>query len=246
MTQLGDIPTTDDLATTAHIFPTGTVTIWPGASGTVPTGWMLCDGRTLDGTNPAYNPLYDAIGVLYGGTGQNSFKIPGLVASATTGAISRIPVGKHPGGPAAVDACGKTGGSVDHTHGVGSLVAAAHTHTVGSLVSAAHGHGHSLSAPSHAHRARGDSQNFYGGDLANLLCYPAAFQGATGDWPAGYNTGFTQPGVTGGISNASTIGLSGSLANDTITGSSSSDRTITSVSGTSNPPYTAVNYIIKL
>lgn len=58
-----------------YINPVGAVTIFAGNS--APTGWLLCDGSTLDSVaNPQYANLFTAIGISYGGTGANSFKLP--------------------------------------------------------------------------------------------------------------------------------------------------------------------------
>lgn len=249
MTVLGNIPKSDDLATTAHIFPVATIMPWGDT--TVPSGWLPCDGRTLDGTNSLYIELYNNIGVMYGGTGQNAFKIPGLNASAANGSESRIPIGKHPGGPTEANANGKTGGALDHTHAAGSYAVGAHSHTAGTLAAAGHGHGHTISAPSHYHRTRMDAQHVWGPSSTD-----GAFTISAGTtinnsdvWdsnPAGFNTGAATPSTSGGITSAGAITLSGSTANDTATNTASASRGFTGSSGTSNPPYLAIVYIIKL
>lgn len=57
---------------------TGTVPIGMGApyfGGTVPTGWLLCDGAEVSRT--AYADLFTAIGVTYGaGNGTTTFNLP--------------------------------------------------------------------------------------------------------------------------------------------------------------------------
>lgn len=59
------------------IIPEGTVQPYTGAN--APTGWLLCFGQTLNSvTNPEYTPLYNVIGVTYGGTGASSFILPDL------------------------------------------------------------------------------------------------------------------------------------------------------------------------
>lgn len=51
--------------------PPGSITSYAGA--TVPSGWLLCDGATLNKAD--YPELFSAIGYIYGGTGE-SFKLP--------------------------------------------------------------------------------------------------------------------------------------------------------------------------
>ncbi len=237
MTELGDIPSTDDLATTAHIFPVATIMPWGSSS--IPSGWLSCDGRTLDGTNALYINLYNNIGVMYGGTGQNAFKIPALNASAANGSASRIPVGKHPGGPTEVDTNGKTGGSIDHTHGVGSYSVPAHAHGVGSLIAPDHGHGHNLSNPDHYHKIRADLQSFYGGSDFQVSAGDGGQLDCSGFGFCGFYTGWSNGGTSGGISNSGNFSLGGTSANSSALGFSGT-------SGTSNPPYVSFNYIIKL
>jgi hypothetical protein len=185
---------------------------------------------------------------MYGGTGQNSFKIPGLNASAANGSASRIPVGQHPGGPTEVNANGKSGGSLEHTHGPGSLAVNSHTHSVGTLAAPIHGHGHSLSAPAHWHRAREDIQSFAGnnGGSYDLVGNTVVNTGGPAGWPDGQDTSSVDPTTTGGISNASAITLTGSMTTDVATGTSSASRTLTGVSGSENPPFIAILWIIKL
>lgn len=48
-------------------------------------GALLCDGSTYDGTQAGYLALWNAIGLTYGGSGQNAFKVPDL--------RDRVPVG---------------------------------------------------------------------------------------------------------------------------------------------------------
>jgi microcystin-dependent protein len=55
--------------------PVGSVIMFAGTA--APTGWLLCDGSTLDSVaNPQYANLFTAIGTTYGGTGASSFKLP--------------------------------------------------------------------------------------------------------------------------------------------------------------------------
>ena len=54
----------------------GMVVCWAGAVGSVPTGWLLCDGASV--ATATYGDLHTAIGYVYGGAGAN-FNLPNLV-----------------------------------------------------------------------------------------------------------------------------------------------------------------------
>ena len=44
------------------------------------TGWMLCDGRLLDGNDPQFQPLFNVIRFAWGGDpDHNRFNIPDLL-----------------------------------------------------------------------------------------------------------------------------------------------------------------------
>lgn len=69
---------------TGPFVPVGAIFMWPTT--TAPTGFVLCDGSTYDGTIATYLDLWTVIGTTYGGSGQSSFAVPDL--------RGRIPVGK--------------------------------------------------------------------------------------------------------------------------------------------------------
>ena len=48
------------------------------AQSSAPTGWLICDGATLNGDGTSYENLWNAIGTTYGGSGQSSFNLPDL------------------------------------------------------------------------------------------------------------------------------------------------------------------------
>ena len=54
----------------------GMVVCWAGAAGSVPAGWLLCDGASV--ATATYSALHSAIGYVYGGAGAN-FNLPNLV-----------------------------------------------------------------------------------------------------------------------------------------------------------------------
>jgi microcystin-dependent protein len=65
--------------------PVGMVTPFGGAA--APTGWLLCDGSTLNSTTtPAYTALFSIIGTSFGGSGAASFNVPNLLGRGVVGA----------------------------------------------------------------------------------------------------------------------------------------------------------------
>jgi len=62
--------------------PAGAVAMYAGK--TAPTGWLICDGSSLQDA-VKYGKLYDAIGTVYGGTGKNNFKIPDMQGKVAVG-----------------------------------------------------------------------------------------------------------------------------------------------------------------
>lgn len=85
-----------------------------------PSGWAMCDGRTLQiSQNEA---LYNLIGTTYGGDGQTTFALPDL--------RGRVPI--HAGGGFSV---GQNGGSESVTIENNSMPA--HTHSVNGSANAA-------------------------------------------------------------------------------------------------------------
>jgi len=94
---------------------------------TAPTGWLLCDGSTYDGTNSTYLALWNIIGLKYGGTGQSAFKVPDY-----RGRVS-VMKGTHTD----VDTIGESDGTA---------LAARRP---------AHGHSHTFTLPNHVHSLTG-------------------------------------------------------------------------------------------
>lgn len=105
--------------------PPGSITSYAGS--TIPSGWLLCDGSTLNKND--YPELFSAIGYIYGGTG-NSFKIPNL-----TGRFLLGKSGSHP--------LAQTGGAETVALSVAQMPA--HGHSVS--CSTVGNHTHSIPAP---------------------------------------------------------------------------------------------------
>jgi microcystin-dependent protein len=109
---------TTQIATTAFVLangaPTGSMMMW--ATGTAPSGWLLCEGDSI--STSTYAALFAVIGYTFGGSGA-SFLLPNY--------RNRFPVGA---GDSYV--VGGTGGSKDaitvsHTH---TLTDPGHVHTL--------------------------------------------------------------------------------------------------------------------
>lgn len=96
------------------------------AGGTIPSGWLLCDGSSL--LTSAQPSLFAAIGYKYGGSGAN-FSLPSCGG--------RVGIGVN-----GTFALAATGGEATHTLTIAEL--ASHQHIDA-------GHGHSVSDPGHAH-----------------------------------------------------------------------------------------------
>ena len=128
-----------------NIVPAGIVV--PYAGSTAPQGWEFADGGSLNAiSNSQYLSLYNAIGVLYGGSGPEDFNKPDL--------RGRIPVGK--GTHSDVLTLGASDGNtvenrtMKHYHAKGTLAigaSGAHSHTfTGSAVTSGAGSPHAHNA----------------------------------------------------------------------------------------------------
>jgi microcystin-dependent protein len=87
--------------------------IYPLATDTIPSGFLLCDGAAYSRTE--YSELFEAIGTTYGsGNGTTTFNVPNL--------STRVPVGAGVGYP-----LGKTDGEAEHTLTADEMPSHAHT-----------------------------------------------------------------------------------------------------------------------
>lgn len=69
-----------DNSVSAHVSPVGSIMAFAGT--TVPTYWLVCDGRALAKTT--YSALFNVIGYTYGGSGAN-FNAPNLLGRVIAG-----------------------------------------------------------------------------------------------------------------------------------------------------------------
>jgi microcystin-dependent protein len=108
------------------VIPPGVIQAFGG--GTVPSGWLLCDGSTA--SRSTYAGLFAAVGVVHGqGNGTTTFHIPDLrgrflrgADNMGTGAAGRDP---DTAGRTAANTGGATGNAVGSVQGAQTL---SHTH----------------------------------------------------------------------------------------------------------------------
>ena len=59
----------------------GLIMWWPNSTGTIPNGYLLCNGQAVNRTEFSY--LFSAIGTKYGaGDGSSTFNVPNLISTA--------------------------------------------------------------------------------------------------------------------------------------------------------------------
>lgn len=75
--------------------PPGTIVAYGG--GSIPSGWLLCNGQAVSQTT--YSALYTAIGLAYGNPGGGNFNVPNFTAK-------RVPMGRD-AGMAEIDVLGE-------------------------------------------------------------------------------------------------------------------------------------------
>jgi microcystin-dependent protein len=210
------------------LLPTGTIMMYAGAS--APTGWLICDGSAIN--RLTYGTLFNLINTVYGsGDGANTFNIPDL--------RQRFPLGKADSGTGST--LGGTGGAIDHTH-----TGASHTHTMGShthTMSHTHGNGDLMAmigfstADSQLGAIRNGSITFG----ASGATYPGTHDILTGG--TGYSLGATTPIVPSTPVYGTTDGASTSTTSAPST--NTTDASGTGATSANNPPFLAINYIIK-
>lgn len=107
---------------------TGEVRMWGGTEVTVPSGWAICDGTSLDTTVEA--DLFAVIGYLYGGSGAN-FNVPDFQTD------NRFPRG-------ATNDAGRGTEGGESTHALSIAELASHTHTQNSHTHTQDAHDHGM------------------------------------------------------------------------------------------------------
>jgi microcystin-dependent protein len=204
--------------------PAGAMVQYGGAA--APTGWLLCDGTAVNRTT--YAALFAAIGSTYGnGDGLTTFNVPDL--------RQRFPLGKAASGTG--NTLGGTGGSIDHTH-----TSAAHTHTI-----PAHYHGMGTGATLAAASGGTHTHVINAAASATGFSSPTKVGRVSGGTDADITTGDNGDGSSpDGAHSHSITGLVG-LVTGGVDGNAAmtSGSTTPSATGSNNPPYVVVNYIIR-
>jgi len=216
--------------------PIGAGMLW--YTNTAPAGWLIADGSSLNRAD--YPKLFSVIGTTYGSASGTTFNVPDL--------RQRFPMGKAASGTG--NSLAGTGGSVDHTHSV-----PAHYHGMGTgadLNITASGSGTTgTDSPDHTHLT------FSANDTANAALSNARAMSPKNEPGTSFNTELAGSnaaaavGKSGGASTTHTHSTpththaSGNIAGriGLVTGGVDGNSSMTS--GTQNPPYLVVNYIIK-
>jgi microcystin-dependent protein len=108
--------------------PTGEISMW--ATGSAPTGWLICDGSAISRTT--YAALFAVIGTVYGaGDGSTTFNLPNLKG--------RVVVGRD-SADADWDTLGETRGSKTHTLTISEMPVHSHTQNAHNHSQVAHNH----------------------------------------------------------------------------------------------------------
>ena len=232
--------------------PVGATVAWGGAA--VPAGWLRADGTAV--SRVTYAELFAVVGTTYGaGDGSTTFNVPDL--------RQRFPLGQATAGTGS--AIASTGGAIDHAHGVPShshslSADPGHTHDFASHLHSipGHNHGSSLSGTSMtaggSHNHQGSSGRYFiiangSGTLYNLATGGIAVKlrattTSDGDHSHNFN-GPIGPATDG--DNPLTSGTQALLTSATVGAHSHGAATGTAApaTGTANPPFIAVNYLIK-
>lgn len=214
------------------VIPVGGLTMYAGTS--APTGYLMCDGTQV--SRVTYKSLFDIIGITYGsGDGSTTFNIPDL--------RQKFPLGKASAGTGST--LGTSGGTIDHTHGGGTLAAA-----FSGTTSAAGGHAHVVDSHQHNISADGSHNHTYSGTVATTDA-GSTFNAGGGGVPV--TTDFHQHTYSGSTSTDGSHSHGGATSSTAPNTSAVGDHThtfsgttsaATGTSGTANPPYVVVNYII--
>ena len=203
--------------------PSGAIQMYGGS--TAPTGYLLCNGGAV--SRASYSDLFAVIGTTYGiGDGSTTFNVPDL--------RQKFPLGKAASGTG--NTLGDTGGAIDHTHSV-----PAHYHGKGTLATANDTHSHTYSgttsSDTHSHTMTNQPTGTTGYGQTSPISGNAVTSLTTQSTSSDTHN-HTYSGTT--ANDTHNHGLTGSVGN---TGGVNGDAAMTS--GTNNPPFLVVNYIIK-
>lgn len=230
--------------------PVGAIQMYGGSS--APAGYLICNGDLK--SRATYAALFAIIGEAFGaGDGSTTFAIPDM--------RQKFPLGKAASGTGST--LGGSGGSIDHTHTI-----PAHYHGLGTgadlnigssgshLHSIAHDHSSFTSGAGSAHSHAQNVTTPGSSDNGQVLRfdYDADYvsgnrtqfaQGATTEAESAHTHLIDVPNYTGNSASASHTHAVGDFAGriGLVTGGVDGNAAMTS--GTNNPPFVSLNYIIK-
>ena len=229
--------------------PSGLIAIWSGSTGSIPSGWLLCNGASV--SSSTYPGLYAAIGHTYGGSGS-SFNLPDARNKMVIGAGSSYGLGNTGGSSTSslsISNMPSHNHSVNINHGH-SFTQGSHHHSMSGL-----SHSHTMSGGTHAHGA--DPSTNYGSFWGNGTghSYVVGTSGVVGGIDAGRMTATGDGTPVGMVAASGLTGTYNTGSNITDTSSSVNDLTTSGAVATSAigggsafstiSPYIALNKIIK-
>jgi microcystin-dependent protein len=222
--------------------PLGSITMWAGGTGDVPSGWNLCNGGAISRTT--YSDLYTLIGTTFGsGDGSTTFNVPDMRDRFVVGAGTSY-------------SRNSKGGS--------NTVNSSHSHTVNSHSHSIAQHSHTVSSHRHYTGAHSHGSGSYRAEIVrtsqyNMYLNQASSSGWTSDTlinlynSSGSSTGQSSGVVVTGSSSSANAGYTDyqspgtSTAGATSTGNSSPSTNSAGSSSLENrPPYIGMYYIIKI
>lgn len=203
--------------------PVGSMVQYLGS--VAPDGFFLAQGQAISRTT--YKRLFAKIGTTFGvGDGSTTFNLPDM--------RQRFPLGKSGSGTGST--LGSTGGSIDHTH-----TQPTHTHTnPNTATNGDHSHtqGATGAGGSHSHAV---ASGVVGSSTANTqAAFGTDFSAANSNHTHGEGTLATDTEASHTHTNPSTSTTGNHSHTQGATGSSGGD-----VTGSNNPPFLVVNYIVK-
>lgn len=209
--------------------------VWDFAGGSVPTGWLLCNGAAVSRTT--YAALYTALGGASSpwgqGDGSTTFNVPDL--------RGRVPIGAGTGSGLTARVLGATGG--EEAHQLITAELAVHTHTQNSHTHTDSGHTHTQNA--HSHTDSGHAHLFQGSAVINAAnsawasgTTPTLFQPPSGaGWISGTASASANISTNTATNQSAAASIQAATATNQNTGSGTAHNTM--------PPFAVLNKIIK-
>ena len=212
------MPDTSGSSPSVTAVPTGGIIAWSTA--TAPTGFLLCNGAAVSrATYSDLNTLLSAASYPFGnGDGSTTFNVPDM--------RGKFPLGVASSGTG--NTLGGTGGLIDHVH-----TGPAHTHST--TLSLAHTHNVTVAA--HQHNVTAPSNGWVGAATAPSVNTRILL----GDGA----TTYTQPTVDNVVASAAGGAINQNTGSTDPGYSATTSSSGTGNTGTANPPFLSLQFIIK-